>query len=291
MEKKTLMKIVKEVYKKTNKHPFTILMDMLICYKKYQALPIDYQLFEMDQLNDFERSTILTNGKNNAYIKKFNNPKYMKYFTNKVLFYNTFNDYLNRDWLELNNKNRKQYKEFCMIHSKLYAITDENKELLDNKKNIQKLVQNKAIIEEAIELDRKLPFLDADTNYSIRMITLLGVTILSYLIVDKYVIPIDIETGTLLYSFYPESPEMDQIAVDYKFPKWRQAKEFIEKAALEVPEIGYASWDIYLGKEKIYLLNANCLPDYRIYQLPPHREGNIGLFPLFKQHEERKIEK
>mgnify|MGYP003490077018 CR=1 FL=1 len=74
---------------------------MIHCGMKYQAGYMDYKLFEMYDLNDKQRKTIVTRGINNSIVKKYNNPEYMKYFHEKPLFNKKFNKYLLRDWLQL----------------------------------------------------------------------------------------------------------------------------------------------------------------------------------------------
>ena len=82
MNYKGFFQIIKEVHEKTNKNSILIFLDIVYCGLKYQAGYIDYNLYEMYRMNKFERKTIITRGINNEYIKKYNNPNFIKYFLN-----------------------------------------------------------------------------------------------------------------------------------------------------------------------------------------------------------------
>ena len=75
---------VSMIAQKMKKSTLSILKDMIVCKKKYKASIDDYFRFEMYRLNKFERQTILTEGLNNDYIIKYNDPKYIEIFINKV---------------------------------------------------------------------------------------------------------------------------------------------------------------------------------------------------------------
>ena len=110
-----------DVHKKTGKNKVYIFFDMIICGFKYQAGYIDYNLFEMYNMNRYERSTVITRGINNEIIKKYNDPEYMKIFNDKIKFNERFNKYLKRDWLELTGNNKKEFAKFCEKHPKFVA--------------------------------------------------------------------------------------------------------------------------------------------------------------------------
>ena len=84
---------VKEVHEKCGKNKISIFFDIIHCGIKYQAGYMDYKLFEMYKLNDKQRKTIVTRGINNGIVKKYNNPEYMKYFSDKIVFNKKFNKY------------------------------------------------------------------------------------------------------------------------------------------------------------------------------------------------------
>ena len=98
--------VMNEVHKKSNKNRVSIFFDMIYCGFKYQAGYMDYALFEMYHMNKYERNTVITRGINNSFMVKYNDPKFIHLFHNKVEFNKQFDKYLNRDWLYLNGKNK-----------------------------------------------------------------------------------------------------------------------------------------------------------------------------------------
>ncbi len=321
MNYKNFFKTIQQIHKKTGKNRILIFIDIINCGIKYQAGYIDYNLFEMYRMNAFERKTIITRGINNEYIKKYNNSKYMKYFNNKLEFNKAFNQYLNREWLELTGNNIKEFKNFCLKHENIIVkpVNDScghGVELIDtNKKDLKHLYQvllekKQILIEEVAIQCKKINDLHPDSVNTIRVVTLLGSVVVAFLRignnhnrVDNFnseglVVPIDIETGIIEYqaidkqkNLYKKHPITHKDIVGITIPKWKKVKELCETAALEIPEVGYVGWDVCIGTKKCFLIEGNEFPGHDLYQLPPHRQSNIGLLPLFKQVEERKIGK
>lgn len=320
MNYKDFFLTIKEVSKKTNKSKVFIFFDIIHCGFKYQAGYIDYNLFEMYKMNSFERKTIITRGKNNELIKKYNDPFKMKYFNSKVLFNKTFNKYLNRDWLELNNKNEKEFQEFCKKHSTIVVKPDSEScgkgvEIInikdkDIKKLYKNLIDNKQIlVEEVAVQNNKLNSLYSESINTVRVVTLNGSVVVAFLRmgnnhnnVDNFnhgglVAPIDIKTGIINYpaidkkkNLYENHPMTNKKIVGFKVPNWNEIKRLCETAALEIPEVGYVGWDVCVGNEKCFFIEGNEFPGHDLYQLPAHRSNNIGLLPVFKAALERKRE-
>lgn len=295
-KKKSLFSIINEVHYKTNKNRILICKDIIICYLKYKANYNDYILFEMYKINDFERNTILTHGINNDLIQKYNNPKFRKYFDDKVEFNKYFDKYLNYDWIELNGKNIKIFKEFCNKHDKIIirSVSNNKKESLDiQNQDLKKLYKNL--------IENKTILVEEDIKYAIKkniiIVTFLGNIVAAFLKVkndfnkdtleDHIFIPIDIDTGIINNQFVAS---LEQDIKESKIPEWEELKKYCETLCLENPAIGYVEWNICIGKNKFYLINGSGYPNHNLFKFLPHRNVNIGLLPLFKKIEERKVE-
>ena len=141
---------VKEIHDKSGKNSIAIFFDIIHCGIKYQAGYMDYKLFEMYNLNDKQRKTIVTRGINNGIVKKYNNPEYMKYFSDKIVFNKKFNKYLLRDWMEVDgtDENFEKFKEFCEKHKSILVkplseSCGKGVEIFKvNKKNIKEIYDN-----------------------------------------------------------------------------------------------------------------------------------------------------
>ena len=219
-----LFDTVNEVHEKNGKNKISIFFDIIHCGIKYQAGYMDYKLFEMYKLNDKQRKTIVTRGINNGIVKKYNNPEYMKYFSDKIAFNKKFNKYLLRDWMEVDGteENYEQFKEFCEKHKsilvkplsescgkgvEIFKVTKKNmKEVYDN------LIETKRyLVEEiAVQCD-EISKLHPKSINTIRIVTLNHEIVAAFLrigndnnVVDNFnhgglVAPINIETGIIDY--------------------------------------------------------------------------------------------
>lgn len=308
-----------DVHKKTGKNKVYIFFDMIICGFKYQAGYIDYNLFEMYNMNRYERSTIITRGINNEIIKKYNDPEYMKIFNDKVKFNERFNKYLKRDWLELTGNNKKEFAKFCEKHPKFVAKPTKEScgkgvEIIDSTdKKIydlyNELYNNKQILVEEIAVQcKKLSDLHPDSINTLRVVTLKGTVVTALLRignnhnnVDNFnheglCVPIDIEDGIVKYqaidkkgNLYEKHPITKKEIVGFKVPKWNEVKKICEQAALEIPQVGYIGWDVCVTKDDICFIEANEFPGHDLYGLPPHRTNNIGLLPKFQEAMKKEI--
>ena len=308
-----------DVHKKTGKNKVYIFFDMIICGFKYQAGYIDYNLFEMYNMNGYERSTVITRGINNEIIKKYNDPEYMKIFNDKVKFNERFNKYLKRDWLELTGNNKKEFAKFCEKHPKFVAKPTKEScgkgvEIIDSTdKKIydlyNDLYNNKQILVEEIAVQcKKLSGLHPDSINTLRVVTLKGTVVTALLRignnhnnVDNFnheglCVPIDIEDGIVKYqaidkkgNLYEKHPITKKEIVGFKVPKWNEVKKICEQAALEIPQVGYIGWDVCVTKDDICFIEANEFPGHDLYGLPPHRTNNIGLLPKFQEAMKKEI--
>lgn len=308
-----------DVHKKTGKNKVYIFFDMIICGFKYQAGYIDYNLFEMYNMNGYERSTVITRGINNEIIKKYNDPEYMKIFNDKVKFNERFNKYLKRDWLELTGNNKKEFAKFCEKHPKFVAKPTKEScgkgvEIIDSTdKKIydlyNDLYNNKQILVEEIAVQcKKLSDLHPDSINTLRVVTLKGTVVTALLRignnhnnVDNFnheglCVPIDIEDGIIKYqaidkkgNLYEKHPITKKEIVGFKVPKWNEVKKICEQAALEIPQVGYIGWDVCVTKDDICFIEANEFPGHDLYGLPPHRTNNIGLLPKFQEAMKKEI--
>lgn len=312
MDTKQMFNVINEIHQKTNKNKILLLFDIIYCGFKYQAGYMDYKLFEMYNLNKKERKTIITRGINNSIIKKYNNPEYIHYFSNKIDFNKKFNKYLLRDWMEINENNFDLFKSFTKQHSKIVVkpISEscgKGVEILkvnsnNCKKIFNELLESKRIlVEEVATQCDEIGKLHPSSINTIRIVTLNQKIVVAFLrignnnnIVDNFnheglVAPINIETGIIDYlaidkkgNLYEKHPLTNENILWFKIPKWPRIKRFVENAAKEVPEVGYVGWDVSLNKDP-FLIEGNEFPGHDLYQLPPHRTNNIGLRPVFEK--------
>lgn len=312
MDYKSFFKTIDDVKKRSGKNRIFLFFDIVICGLKYQAGYMDYQLFEMYKMNSKERKTIVTRGKNNEITKKYNNKEFLKYFDNKILFNQKFNKYLNREWLEL--KDLEEFKKFIKgkkeiivkpisgTHGKKVEKIDVSKR--ESEELFNYLVNEKTLlVEEVATQARELSSLHPTSINTVRLVTLKGKAIVAFLrignhnnVVDNFnngglAAPIDIKDGVIKYPAIDKNhnefkihPLTQKEIVGFKVPNWDKVIKLCEEASKVIPEVGYVGWDVCVAEDEPLLIEGNDFPGHDIYQLPPHRDGNIGLYPIFEQY-------
>ncbi len=102
--------------------------------------------------------------------------------------------------------------------------------------------------------------------------------------------PIDLETGRLKgvgHSFglevYDKHPDTDVAYIGFQIPLFDQAVELVKRAALEVPQVRYVGWDVFMSADGPGIIEGNDFPDYKFWQLPEHTPERVGLWPYFQQ--------
>lgn len=307
-----MFKIIKDISKKTNKNFLIVFCDIVYCGIKYQAGYSDYMLFEMYKMNKSERETIVTRGINNSFIRFFNNKKFNDYFRLKPNFNETFNEYLKRDWLLLSNiSDLKKFikKNPIFIVKPVDGMCGKNIEKIDStKKDVQTLYKylidnNLTLLEEIIEQHSELNLLHPHSINTIRIITIrngdLSAVLAIYFrigngkVVDNFnsggmVVPVNREKGIVEFPaldkaghLYHKHPITNTDIVGFEIPLFKECLALVEKAALVVSETRMVGWDVAITPNGPVLVEGNEFPGHDIYQLPPHRSGNIGLLPDF----------
>lgn len=301
------------IHNKTKKSRVFIFFDMIYTGIKFQAGYMDYKLFEMYNMNNKEKATIITRGVNNNYIKLLNDPEDSKIFHDKVLFNEKFKEYLNRDYLYLKDKDYSDFVLFCNKHSTFIAKPVDgscgtNIEVIRTNKNNRKKVYDSIIskkqflIEEMAIQCEKLSSLHPTSVNTLRVITIGGEVVSAFLrignnnnVVDNFnhggmAAPINIETGVIEFpaidkseNLYYKHPLTNTSIVGFKIPMWNKVKSLCKNASKVVLNVKLVGWDICVGDNKLFIIEANEFPGHDIYQLPPHRKGNIGLKPIFDE--------
>lgn len=310
-----MFKVTKNISKKINKNYILVLLDIIVCGIKYGAGYLDYELFEMYNLNNEQRKTYLTRTKNNEFIKKYNKKDFIKYFDNKILFNKKFKKFLKREFIYLKEvtqneafkwiEDRKLFvakiidgscgKGIKRIDTSEYSSTIELYNFL--------LSNNYFLLEEIVYQHEKLDKLHQFSVNTIRLVTITINNRVHYVgsflrigngsFVDNLnsggmSSPVDINTGIIQYpaadklgKVYYKHPLTNVDIVGFKIPFWDEAKTLVESAAFIVPEIRYVGWDVAITKDGPVFIEANPLPGYDIYQLPVHTPNKIGVLPRY----------
>jgi hypothetical protein len=310
-----MVKISRNISKKTKKSTVLILIDIIRCAFKYQAGYYDYQEFEFYNLNKEERKTYLTRGKNNEIVKRFNDKNSFYKFDNKIEFNKIFDKYINRCWLHLNGKNATEFKEFIQKHKSIIVkpldldggrgiekyVYDENADYVSLYSTL--LENNQILIEEFITQHPDMNILYKDSVNTMRMFTFYknGVSYFlqailkignggvvdnfssggMYTYVDDngfvYVDAIDRDDN--IFSIHPITNEK---IIGFEVPKFQKAVELVKEAAKVIPEVAYVGWDVAISENGPVIVEGNCFPG--VYQVKPSLiDTKEGLIPKYNE--------
>lgn len=317
MNFKNMFKTIDKIHTLSGKSKVFIFFDMIICALRYQSGYVDYLLFEMWRLNTKERETVLTRGKNNIFVKYYNNKEFNHIFLNKNEFNSVFKDYLNREYIILNGNNKDEFNKFlkgkkiifCKPTSGTHGDSMEKIVVKDFKGDLYNYLYNKnlVLVEEVViqcsEMNKLYPY----AINTVRIITVnrydnKQLVVAAYQrignhghIVDNYngggmVVPINEKTGVIEYpavdklkNIYYKHPMTNTDIVGFKVPKYKEAVKLALKASKVVKEIRYVGWDIAITDKGPVIIEGNEYPGHDIYQLPVHRTNNIGVLPKFEE--------
>lgn len=310
-----MFKTIDLVKKKSNKPKFIIFCDMVYCGLRFGAGYVDYYQFQMYNMKNSEKKTIITRGINNSICKKYNDKTEIYKFEDKAIFNKIFDKYLNRDWLKLDGEeeNLDLFIKFCKKHpviivKPLDASCGKGVEKIDTKnmdiKSLyHKLIRNKqTLIEEVADQNHVLNEIYPLSVNTLRVVTLNKKVVTAYLrigndgnVVDNFnhggmVTAVNIDNGMIEFpaidkatKVYEIHPYTNKKIVGTQIPMWDDVKKLCIEASKVVPKVGYVAWDVCLGEKKPCLIEGNDFPGHDLYQLPVHRKGNIGLLPIFKK--------
>jgi hypothetical protein len=308
---------VDKVAKKTGRSKIIIFFDTVWCGLVYQAGYVDYDLFEMYNLNRKQRKTIVTRGINNGFIKTYNNPNYNELFRNKKKFNKLFQSYLGRKWLDIDHCNLEEMREFLSGLDEVILKPSEGthgkgiEKLNIDKKDVERFyVEWKEqypdyLAEEVVEQNSIMNQLHPDSVNTCRVISLLkeGTVhiVATYMrigngkIVDNFnnggmVVPVNKETGMVEYpaldkagSLFKVHPLTGTEIIGFQLPMFQEALSLVREAGTIVPQVGLVGWDVAFSTKGPLFIEANEFPGHDIYQLPPHRTDGIGMLPEFEK--------
>ena len=314
MDHKEMFRRINRIHKKTGKSRLAIFNDMRECAVKYGAGYSDYDLFEMYNLNDEQRNTYITRGRNDDLVKKYNDKQYMQYLDNKVEFNQRYGEFLKREWIKVDGVNKEDVISFIERHDVFMAkpingqcgkgiekikVNDyESSQAL-----YEYLINKDFLLEELIIQHDEVNKVYPGSINTVRVVTILKDgnpnIICAYFrigngkFVDNFnsggmMSPVDIETGTVKHAaidkmknLYVTHPQTGYPIKGFKFPDWQQALEMCKKASHVMPEVGYVGWDVGFSNKGPLLVEANEYPGHDIYQLPEHTPDKKGVWPLF----------
>ncbi len=315
MNYRNLFRKINQMHKKTGHSRLWLLMDIQRCALRHGAGYMDYEQFEMYNLNEAQRRTYLTRARNNELVKKYNDPQYIPVFHYKDAFNARFNSYLDREWALLREKEKaldflKRHDAFIIKPldgscgkgvRKLRmadfpspeAAYDSLWESCGNALLEELIVQHpavSAIYPDAINTVRAVTLYKDGTAHVIATCFRIGNngSHVDNLDSGGMVVPVDEKTGIVgmramdkdkvAYTCHPSTGTPIQ---GFRFPDWDKAMDLVRRAAGEIPQVGYMGWDVAFSIRGPILVEGNEYPGNGLFQLPEHTPDKIGMMPKF----------
>ena len=315
---KKIAKVLNSVHKKTGKNRFYILCDILICSIRYGAGYNDYDIFEFYNIKHDKRKTFVTRFKNKKIIMMLNNPDYADLFDKKNKFNNKFKDYLGRDTIDMTTATLEEFNKFIQGKDVIFVkpnngdsgrgIEKLNVSKFKNTSDLYNYIKEKnfGVAEEQVKQHPDMAKLHPSSVNCIRIQTIVvngkpevvyaackagnGGYFVDNLGFDGINIPVELQTGKLVKygrtetrEVFTEHPYTHVKFEGFQIPLFQEALDMCLKAALEVPEVGFVGWDVYIGENGPGLIEGNDYPDYYFWQLPIHNPERVGLLPYYQK--------
>lgn len=312
------MKSAGRVSKLTGTPRIVVFKDIMSCVMKHGSGYVDYEAYEMYNMDEKERSEFLTVGRNNTMVKELNKADFRPYFEDKAIFNDKFSKYLKRDWLLLDGKNLSEFEAFCEgkeaffmkpldQHSGFGIEKIYMSEVDDIKALYERLVaQNCILAEEMVVQCEDMNKLCTTSVNTIRLVTLLNkagtkATVAAGAIrmgreggfVDNFnhgglAVILDVSKGESVTDgydkeriTYKETPVLGTKLMGFKVPMWDECIKLVTEAALVVPEVRYVAWDVCVSeKYGPLLIEGNSYPGQDVTQYPKLK---LGTYAAFKQ--------
>lgn len=313
-----MFKTAKRISKENNTSFFTILFDIIRCGFKYMAGYVDYEVFNFYTLTKEQRGTIITRGINNRFVNILNDKKAAKTLDNKLLFNESFNKFLKRDWINLKNSSEEVFQQFLtdkdnIIVKPIDQACGRNIEKI-NVKNISdikdlynSLVQKgQFLVEDCIVQHPKMSEIYPNAVNTLRIVTIARAGKVHIMfrsirmgnagnVVDNFnhgglFTTID-KDGVIRKpavdkkgNIYTNHPFTNTAIIGFKIPLFNDAIEYVKTMAITIPEVGYVGWDIAITENGPVVVEANPFPGHDIYQSKVHmKQDGSGLRKDFEK--------
>ena len=292
-----------------------IFVDMMWCGFRYMSGYNDYALFEIWNMNSTQRSTVLTRGKNNSYVKVLNNHRELwKYFEEKTLFLRTFADFIHRPWIDLRIADTTALEQFAVACGTFIAkpidrshgdgVEKISAKSIDDWSALHKhlCINGQELCEAVITQHPEMDRLWSGAVNTIRIVTILSGDIPHIVAanlrigagerpVDNFnagglVVPLDQQTGVVVChavdktgNIFEAHPKSGVHFEGFHVPMWAETINFVCCAATIVPDVRYVAWDVAITPDGPVFVEGNQYPGHDIYGLPAQTFDKIGVLP------------
>ena len=307
-----------EIKEETGKSSLLTMADMCWCAAKYGIGYQEYRGYGFTGKSADLRKTFMTVNNNIALTRLVNRKDLYPVLEDKGLFLKTFKDFIDRDWLDTRECSKQDFEEFVKKHDTFFVkpislsggngISKVESARIDAGKYFDLITKNNEayIIEEAIIQHPEMSRINPNSVNTLRIVTLLKDGVPKYLytcmragqgsaVVDNAgsggVYTFVDSDGICRFPFYDEKkgltmeehPTTRLTIKGFKIPFFKEAVDYVLKAALVEPELGYIGWDVAITEKGPTLVEGNLIPGFDMAQnLNWHPDGR-GILPLMEE--------
>jgi len=266
--------------------------------KKYKLDINDYRKCNYINLSEDVKDDFLTKDKYNKLIRYLNNDSYSKALENKNMFYQLFDKYIGRNYIDLRISSFNEFKKFVenknsVIAKRIVTCDGEgiNRIIVKGNNNLKStykyLLKNKQfIIEEELSQANILNKINPYTLNVVRFTTLLkdgrvyiiGSSLITnngdedIITSNNIVMDLD-EKGNIIGNgvskdgkVYTKHPRTKVKFAGQVIPNMKRAMKIVSIASRQVPEVRFIGWDIAIEEHKVVLIGCNTKPNYGYHQ-------------------------
>lgn len=261
---------------------FRLYLDFLWTKLTKKTFLIDYVQYKFYNRNSMSRNTFIDYNKLHELIDKVNNKYKEEIFNSKILFNKTFRNYLNREWINIDEVDEKEFVEFANKYNKIIVKPQEGSfgigiEIFETKNTnllelYNKIKATASFVESVVEQDEELNKFNDTTLNTLRMVTLIDNKGKPHVMdailrigrkgkhTDNFhneglACLVDIATGvvytiakdknSIRYIYHPDSKKA---ICGFKVPHWEKVIDKCKELAMVVPDVRYVGWDIAIDK-------------------------------------------
>lgn len=292
-------KTVEVIMKTSGRSKAYIYCDMALNFLKYHMGYTDYYRGNFIDRTDAEKRTYATAASFYNVIHYFNKQEYSGIFNNKLVFCKYFNDYLGRQWLNLNISTADDLAEFMKKHPVIFAkdpfgegghgirriVSDEISDIDALYREL--CAGGQLLVEEGIVQCKELNEVNPYVVNSFRVLTIVKDG-KAYLLNNSLRMNQDAESvigcsndlyctfdsegriaGNVVDDFgniYTEHPLTGKKFDELRLPNINEAFDLCLRAAMEVPDMRYIGWDIAFSENGPLIVEGNDYPGYGLFQ-------------------------
>lgn len=264
--------IIEKIQKETN-YSFTKILSLIIKDNfKYGITLEEFYNYKFYKIDDKYKSSYITIKKNKKLIKKYNNKNSIYKVKNKNILYNIFKEYVNRDYMMLDDENIVEFSNFIkgkekIIVSKIDGYECQELSLSNCKtKNLYLSLfsTNIRMIQESMKEQKDFKKFGFKSKHSINFIVLKNKIIQETLYYDKkyYII-------------------IDGKFKNKKIPLYDELKKEVLKIKSKLKDLNYLYFEFFISNKGIELLSIN--PNVPIIQNEESLKDNKSYYYKIKE--------